>query len=114
MRELICINCPRGCHLVVDDKLNVTGNACPRGAKYALEEISHPVRYVASTVAVSGSIERRVSVTTDQPIPKADIFKLMDLLRDVEVKAPIHIGQIIIPHVLGTASNVVATKEIKE
>jgi CxxC motif-containing protein len=27
--ELICINCPRGCHLTVDEKLNVTGNSLP-------------------------------------------------------------------------------------
>jgi hypothetical protein len=31
-KEFICINCPRGCHLTVDEKLNVTGNFCPRGA----------------------------------------------------------------------------------
>ena len=38
MKELICITCPRGCHLQVDDNLNVTGNMCPRGAAYAKAE----------------------------------------------------------------------------
>ena len=26
MKELICIMCPKGCRLTVDDDLNVTGN----------------------------------------------------------------------------------------
>ena len=34
MKELICIMCPKGCHLTVDDELNVTGNTCPRGVTY--------------------------------------------------------------------------------
>ncbi|MBE6426383.1 MAG: molybdopterin oxidoreductase, partial [Planctomycetaceae bacterium] len=27
-KELICIVCPRGCHLTVDENMNVTGNFC--------------------------------------------------------------------------------------
>lgn len=36
MKELICIVCPRGCHLKVDEANDyaVTGNSCPRGAEY--------------------------------------------------------------------------------
>ena len=36
MRELICITCPKGCHLKVDEEndYKVTGNGCPRGAIY--------------------------------------------------------------------------------
>lgn len=33
IREMICINCPMGCHLTVDDSdknnIKVTGNTCP-------------------------------------------------------------------------------------
>ena len=47
MKELICITCPRGCHLQVDENLNVTGNMCPRGAIYAKAELTHPVRMVS-------------------------------------------------------------------
>ena len=33
MKELICITCPKGCHLKVDEENGyaVTGNSCPRG-----------------------------------------------------------------------------------
>lgn len=35
MKELICIVCPRGCHLKVDEACGytVTGNGCPRGRR---------------------------------------------------------------------------------
>ena len=36
MKELICIMCPKGCHLMVDENLSVIGNQCPRGIKYAI------------------------------------------------------------------------------
>ena len=34
MKALICIICPKGCRLQVDEKnrFAVTGNSCPRGA----------------------------------------------------------------------------------
>ena len=40
MTELICIVCPRGCHLQVDEANGyaVTGNSCPRGAEYGRQE----------------------------------------------------------------------------
>lgn len=113
-RQLICINCPRGCHLVVDDDLKVTGNACPRGEKYALEEISHPVRYVATTVAMVDSKERRLSVTTDKPIAKDLIFPLMNLLKTIKVHPPVQVGDELVHQVLGTDCNIVATKTILE
>ncbi|ULQ59384.1 hypothetical protein K7I13_13005 [Brucepastera parasyntrophica] len=44
MTEMICILCPRGCHLSVGDApgFQVTGNFCPRGAAYGREEMESP------------------------------------------------------------------------
>jgi len=41
MTELICITCPKGCHLRVDEEKGfaVTGNSCPRGAEYGRNEL---------------------------------------------------------------------------
>ena len=41
MKELICIVCPKGCHLKVDEENGcaVTGNGCPRGAEYGKNEL---------------------------------------------------------------------------
>ena len=54
MTELICITCPKGCHLSVDEKNDyaVTGNSCPRGVEYGKSELLHPVRVVTSTVRI--------------------------------------------------------------
>jgi CxxC motif-containing protein len=114
IKEMICINCPRGCHLSVDtEKLTVTGNTCPRGAAYGLSEITNPVRTVTSTVKISGGHSRRLSVKTDKPISKKLIFDVMKELDKVEAKAPVKIGDVIIPHVLGTDVNIVATKQME-
>ena len=50
MKELICIVCPKGCHLRVDEDNGyaVTGNGCPRGAEYGKIELTHPTRVVTS------------------------------------------------------------------
>ena len=54
IKEVICICCPCGCHLQVDPEndYNVTGNACPNGAAYGREELTHPTRIITSTVRV--------------------------------------------------------------
>ncbi len=71
MKELICITCPKGCHLKVDEEtFAVTGNSCPRGAVYGANELRNPVRVVTSTVVVDGPA-RRLPVKTDRPIPKS-------------------------------------------
>ena len=51
MKQLICITCPKGCHLSVDEDNGyaVTGNSCPRGISYGQNELLHPVRVVTST-----------------------------------------------------------------
>lgn len=112
-RELICITCPRGCHLEVDESMNVTGNFCPRGKIYAINELTHPVRVVTSTVRITGAKYPRVSVKTDKPIPKEKIFDVMNEINKVVVKAPVRIGDIVIKKVLDLDANIVITKTIK-
>ena len=53
MTELICIVCPKGCHLKVDEEngYKVTGNGCPRGA--AWREGTNPGRVII-TVKIEG------------------------------------------------------------
>ena len=76
MTELICITCPKGCHLRVDEEKGfaVTGNSCPRGAEYGRNELQHPVRTVTSTVRIQGADLPRLPVKTDRPLAKEKIF----------------------------------------
>ena len=112
MKELICITCPRGCHLTVDDNMNVTGNFCPRGKAYAIAELTHPVRTLTSTVKVESKENPRVPVKSNNPLPKELIFKAMEEIDKVSVKAPIHIGDVIIKDVCGSGVDIIATKNI--
>ena len=112
MKEIICITCPKGCHLKVDEEsYAVTGNSCPRGAVYGANELRNPVRVVTSTVVVEGP-QRRLPVKTDRPIPKGKMFEVMDEIAKVRVTAPVSVGQILIANVAGTGGNVVATKAL--
>ncbi len=112
MKEIICITCPKGCHLKVDEEtFAVTGNSCPRGAAYGANELRSPVRVVTSTVIVEGPA-RRLPVKTDRPIPKGKMFEVMAEINRLRVKPPVQVGDVLIPNVAGTDGNVVATKNL--
>ena len=112
-KQLICIICPRGCTLnaTVGDEIKVSGNACPKGEKYAVDELTNPLRTVTSTVRVKNLPFTMVSVKTKDPIPKDKMAEVMEKIRDTEVNAPVSIGDVIISDVFGT--DVIATKNIE-
>ncbi len=112
MRELICIRCPRGCHLSVDDNGNVSGNSCPLGKEYALEEVNDPKRMVTSFVRVSNRRDTMLSVRTSKPISKNLMFKVMDEINKVKVKAPVEIGKVLIKNIFDTGVDIIATNSI--
>lgn len=111
-KEMICIICPRGCTLQAqgDEEIMVTGNACPKGEKYAIDEIKHPMRTVTSTVRVKNRPNVMVSVKTLKVVPKEKIGVVMEQIRAAEVEAPIKIGDVILKDICKT--DIVATKNI--
>ena len=115
-RELICIGCPMGCPLVVEldgaEIVSVSGYTCKRGDVYARKEVTNPTRIVTSTVKVEGGSADMVSVKTAEDIPKGKIFECVKALKGVTVKAPVHIGDVILSDVAGTGVNIVATKQV--
>ena len=116
IRELTCIGCPMGCQLtaVLEDGqvTRVTGNTCPRGDAYARKEVTAPTRIVTTTVRVTGGTLAMVSCKTRSDIPKGKIFDVVRALKDVEVPAPITIGQVLAENVAGTGVDIIATKNI--
>jgi len=113
-QKLICIVCPMGCHLDVDvdNDYAVTGNQCKRGIAYAKKELTNPTRTITSTVKIKGGIYNRLPVKTDKEISKEQVFKVMELLNEVEVVSPIKVGTIILHNVLNTDVNVVASRSM--
>lgn len=108
-RDLTCIVCPMGCSLSVeleDGKVvSVTGNTCPRGAEYAKNECTNPMRTVTSTVKCADGTP--IPVKTDRTIPKEKISECMRIINGAVAKLPVSVGDVIIADVFG--SNVVAT-----
>lgn len=116
-KELICIGCPMGCPIVVEMEegkvLSVTGNTCPRGESYARKEVTNPTRIVTTTVRVDGGKVPMINVKTEQDIPKDKIFECIAALRGVTMKAPVHIGDIILENVADTGVNIVAAGNVE-
>lgn len=117
-RALTCIGCPLGCPLLVTiengEVTSVTGNTCKRGDIYARKEVTNPTRIVTSTVKVSGGRLAMVSVKTRSDIPKGQIFDVARALKDVTVKAPVHIGDVILEDAAHTGVDIIATKNVEK
>ena len=113
--KMICINCPRGCELDVeqtaDGTVTVTGNACPRGEDYGRSELVNPTRMVTGLVRVAG-MRKPLPVKTKVAVPKAKIDEVLFALHQTTVQLPVQIGDVIIPDVAGTGVDVVATANL--
>lgn len=107
------MGCPLTVKMEGGQVAEVSGNTCKRGAVYARKEVTNPTRIVTSTVKVAGGVAGMVSVKTREDIPKEKIFACVRALKDVEVKAPVHIGDVILADAAGTGIPIVATKNVE-
>ena len=112
-RNLICIVCPIGCEMevTIDENgiINVVGNNCPRGQKYALTECENPERVITTTILCNNG--KVLPVKTSRPIPKDKIFDCMKIINENICQLPVSIGDVIISDVFG--ANIVATSNAK-
>lgn len=111
IRDLTCIVCPKGCPMKVTlegkEILDVEGFTCPRGKQYAIDECTHPMRTITSTVRTSnGGV---VAVKTDKTVPKEQMFDCMKEINKAVAALPVQIGDVLIENLLGTGANVVVT-----
>ena len=118
IKKLVCIQCPLGCEIEVElnekmEVVEIKGNKCPRGYNYAMEEMVDPKRILTTSVKVEGGDIELVSVKTDKPIPKRLLKEAMEVIRKARVKAPVHVGDVVLTDLLGTGANVVATRTIR-
>lgn len=117
-----CTTCPSECLLTVGverdtdgavvEVHSVTGNRCPRGDKFAHQELTCPMRVLTTTVAVSGGDEALLPVRTAEAIPLALHAQAMALIRGVVVDAPIRMGDIVLESLLDTNINLIASMDI--
>lgn len=111
-RELICIVCPRGCALSCElsdsgEVTSVSGNLCPRGKTYAINECTNPQRVVTSTMRCeNGDV---VSCKTSGTVPKGMMVNVMKAINTTLAPNDVKIGDVLIKNVLELGVDVVAT-----
>ena len=114
--RLTCILCPVGCELEVDragDDLEVRGNQCDKGIGFAVEEILHPKRNLATSVPIRGAASQMVSVRLSGPVPRDMISPILAEIAGLRPEPPVRRGQVLIPNVLGIGVDVIATRTVK-
>lgn len=109
--ELVCIVCPKGCRMTVENGV-VTGNTCKKGEAFAKSEATCPMRTVCSTVATAFDSMPVLPVRTDGEIPKSKIGELMRLIGDIRVTEKVRRGDVVAASVAGTEVNLIATATI--
>lgn len=108
-RQFVCIECPRGCALTVttDGKtVNVTGNFCPRGKKYAEAEVTCPRRVVTSSVR---GMSAMIPVKTKGEVKKENIFAVMKRIRALRINRDVVLGEVLDPDIDGEGTPLIAT-----
>ena len=118
-----CTTCPSECLLTVEieresdgsvaEVRSVTGNSCPRGDKFAHQELTCPMRVLTTTVAVSDGDEALLPVRTAEAIPLALHAQAMNLIRGVVVDVPIRMGDVVLENLLDTNINLIASMDIE-
>lgn len=117
-----CTTCPSECLLTVEversadgavvEVRSVTGNSCPRGDTFAHQELTCPMRVLTTTVAVSGGDEALLPVRTAEAIPLELHAQAMDLIRGLVVDAPICMSDVVLPNLLDTGTDLIASMDI--
>lgn len=106
----ICIMCPMGCPLTIEEvngEIVVSGNTCKRGAMYGKEEYTHPKRSITSLVKMqSGGV---ASCKTTCTVPKERIFDVVAFIGSLCVSDDVKIGDVVATNVLGLGADIVIT-----
>ena len=116
VKTLTCVASPIGCTLSAQietgEVVSVSGNTCKRGEAYAKTECIAPVRSLTTTVRVNGGAYPLVSVKSAAPLPKEKLLDCMALINQTQIDAPVTMGEIIIPDILGTGVDIIATNRL--
>jgi CxxC motif-containing protein len=114
--RLTCVLCPVGCELEVRKdpagELQIQGNQCDKGIPFAVEEVLHPKRNLATSVPVRGTAAKMVSVRLSRSVPREMIFPILAEIAKLRPEAPVRRGQVLIADILGTGVDVVATRTV--
>lgn len=115
MKQLVCIVCPNGCTLNIDDsgdEIKVTGGKCKKGSDFAVAELTCPKRTICTTVKTVFKNAPVLPVRVSSDIPKDRIFDVMNEINKITVKDKLKRGDVVIQDVLGLGADIIATSDI--
>ena len=111
--QMTCIVCPNSCTLTVtktEDGWKVEGNKCKRGERFAIGEMTNPVRTISSTVATSLPDLPVLPVRVSAEFPKQRIFDVMREIDKVRLERRPEPGEAVIADVCGLGIDVIAAE----
>ncbi len=115
-KAFVCIQCPNGCRLTArvrdDGSIAVSGNGCNRGAAFAEQEMTCPMRSLTTTVKTVFPELPWLPVRTCGEIRKADIPAVMRAARGVTVTERKRMGDVILANAAGAGCDLIATVDM--
>lgn len=118
IKTYTCIICPVGCDITVNfdqnTKIitNISGATCKKGNNYIEQELTNPQRTIQTSIKITNGILPLASVKTSKTIPKKYIFEIMDLIKTIELDAPVRIGTVAYKNILNLGIDIIVTKEV--
>jgi len=112
VEPLLCIICPKGCHIAFGPGDEITGFGCRRGYEFALQELRDPSAVLTATVAIEGGIWPRLPCKTTSALPRTKLLEAALALSKLSVKAPAALGEILARDLGGLGVEVVATRSM--
>ena len=110
IKTLTCIECPIGCEITVEiigeKVIDIQGNTCIRGKKYAESEVVCPKRVVTTTVRADDG--EMIPVKTDKPVKKEKIFEVIEKINGIKCTKTVKQGGILLENV-SDGANVIVT-----
>lgn len=119
IRNMVCIMCPASCHLEVrqgntKEEYIISGNNCPGGKNYAVNEMCDPRRIVTAVVSSNSKKIPCIPVKTDKALPVRLIDSLLQELYKMQISVPVRRGDILIQNYKGSGVSVVITRSVEE
>jgi CxxC motif-containing protein len=112
---IICVLCPKGCRAVLGDGMGEIANRgelCKRGIHYVEEERKEPKRLLTTTVKTRGSRVKLFPVRTSGPVPKRILPECMEAIAVLAVNPPIRCGEVIVPNLLESGQDLIASDDL--
>jgi CxxC motif-containing protein len=117
--KFICVRCPEGCEITTTldgygNITEITGNSCKLGIEHVNSEVKDPRRTLTTTVMVEDGSLPLCPVWSEKPVPKDKVLSIAAALREIKLKTPVSINQVVLENALSTGINIIASRKVEK